>query len=514
MMRKIYCGGEIITMERETDCPEAVLTEEGMIRGAGPLRDLKEAAPDAQICSLDGHCLLPGFIDPHSHITALAQSVGMADLSKCSSLAAMEKQLRAHAEQTPRGQWIVGFGYDHNRLQGQKHPPKEDLDRISEQCPILISHASGHMGVGNSAALAAMGISAGTPDPAGGKIGRDSAGEPNGYLEEAAFFAAAGKIPAPSVEQRLDSLEKAQEIYLSHGITTAQDGLVKAGEYQLLAEAARKNRLILDVVGYAEYFENAALLRENPREIGRFRMDGYKIILDGSPQGRTAWMSRPYAGETEYRGYPTHSMDEVAAAVAAAEREGVQLLAHCNGDAAAEQFLAACTGKRFLRPVMIHAQFLRRDQLPAVKRCGMIPSFFAAHLWYWGDIHLENTGRERADWISPIRSAIDAGIPFTLHQDTPVILPDMLETIACAVERRTSAGVVLGESERVSPYEALCGVTKNAAFQYSKEDRIGTIASGKQADFAILEKNPLHEPDLWGIRVLETIKGGESVWRI
>ena len=253
----------------------------------------------------------------------------------------------------------------------------------------------------------------------------------------------------------------------------------------------------------------------------RFKLGGYKMFLDGSPQGRTAWLRRPYQGEQEYRGYGTLTDAEVLDMVRRAGTDGMQLLAHCNGDAACAQYLAALDAAAregvdlaALRPVMIHAQLLGRDQLPEVRRLGVIPSFFVAHVYHWGDVHLENLGPGRAEAISPAGSAAEKGIPFTFHQDAPVIRPDMLETVWCAVNRVTRQGRVLGREERVDVRTALEAVTVHAAYQYFEETDKGTLAPGKQADLVILDRDPLAVPqeELRDIRVLETWKDGVPIF--
>ena len=214
--------------------------------------------------------------------------------------------------------------------------------------------------------------------------------------------------------------------------------------------------------------------------------------------------------------------EQVLSAVRHAAEEGMQLLAHCNGDAACAQLLRCvkqAEGEGIdaaaLRPVMIHAQLLGRDQMEAVRRTGILPSFFVAHVYHWGDVHIRNFGMERARFISPAASALRLGIPFTFHQDTPVLPPDMMETVWCAVNRRTRDGALL-DGEAVDVWEALRAVTVNGAYQYFEEDRKGTIAPGKSADFTVLDRNPLAvEPmGLREIRVLATIKEDDCLWRV
>jgi predicted amidohydrolase YtcJ len=163
---------------------------------------------------------------------------------------------------------------------------------------------------------------------------------------------------------------------------------------------------------------------------------------------------------------------------------------------------------------MIHAQLLDRDQLPQVRALGVTPSFFVAHVYHWGDAHIRNFGMERASRISPAASALREGIRFTFHQDSPVIEPDMLETVWCAVNRITREGVVLGADERIPVMDALRAVTSNAAWQYGEEDSKGTITPGKQADLVLLDRSPLAvEPEeIRNIMVMRTYKGGEILY--
>ena len=167
------------------------------------------------------------------------------------------------------------------------------------------------------------------------------------------------------------------------------------------------------------------------------------------------------------------------------------------------------------RPVMIHAQLVRPDQLKEMERLSITASFFTAHTWYWGDVHLKNFGEARALKISPARTAIDDGVNVTFHQDSPVIQPDMLETVWCAVNRISCGGHPMGLMERVTPYEALKAVTSNAAYQYGEENEKGTIEPGKTADFVILSASPLTvlPEEIKKIRVLETIKGGKVLYK-
>lgn len=204
-------------------------------------------------------------------------------------------------------------------------------------------------------------------------------------------------------------------------------------------------------------------------------------------------------------------------------RENRQLLIHCNSDAAADQMPGACERAKeetgidpsHIRPVMIHAQLVREDQLKRMADLSVMASFFAAHTYYWGDIHLKNLGTDRAMKISPLKTALSEQVKITLHQDSPVIEPNMIETIWCAVKRISKKGVLMGEEERIAPYEALRAVTINTAYQYGEEALKGSIEVGKSADFVILSASPLDINPLLisNIRVLETIKDGKTLYK-
>ncbi|MEG2603489.1 MAG: amidohydrolase [Clostridia bacterium] len=517
-MQRLYYNGVIITME-DLSTPEAVLTENGIITAIGDYATLRASAQNAELIDLAGKTMLPAFIDAHSHFTSYATSFLQVSLENCTSLDEIAQRIRAYIAQNNvgEGQWINARGYDHNALPGKKHPSLTFLDACVPNHPLVLQHASGHVGVFNTNALRALGVTPQTPAPAGGVIGHEN-GALTGYMEENAFVTYLKKVPMADMNEMLSAFEKAQHAYASRGISTIQEGMTVGQLIPLYALLLSKNILKLDVVAYADLKDAEALCAAFPQSVQKynqhFKLGGYKIFLDGSPQGRTAWMKTPYLGEAADYGYGTMQNDEVIAAVKLAATSHRQILAHCNGDAAAQQYIDAIkavsreTEITRQRPVMIHAQLLAKDQLADVKALGIIPSFFVAHVLHWGDVHIANFGMERASQISAARSALEHGILFTFHQDAPVIEPDMLETIACAVNRTTKNGTVLGADECIPVYEALKAVTLNAAYQYFEEDQKGSIRVGKCADFVILDQNPLtvHSMDIRNITVLATIK--------
>ena len=533
MSKNIYFGGSIHTME-EGPQPEAILVENGRIQALGGKAEIfleRDAA--TSLVDLEGRALLPAFIDAHSHITAVATTLDSLSLAGAKSCEDIAGRVAAYREERrlPPGKWITAFGYDQNELDEKRHPDKTVLDAAAPDNPVVVTHASGHMGVLNSAGLKSLGVNADTPDPDGGRIGRVKGGrEPDGYLEETAFTALTAKIPRPTLEERTALLEEAQKIYFSHGVTTVQDGITGPAEWEVLEAIAESGKLLADVVCYIDLANHKDLAKSNPAYLRQYhnhlKIGGYKIFLDCSPQGRTAWMTAPYrpaepADDPAYTGYPVHTEEAVAGFLDTALADGMQILTHCNGDAAAAQFIAAYDTARGkhpsapeIRPVMIHAQLLRPDQMPAMKRLGMIPSFFVAHTWFWGDAHLKNFGWQRAEKISPAGSALLQGLPFTFHQDSPVVPPDMLFTLWCAARRLTKAGAHLDLAEALSVPEALRAVTANAAYQYFEENQKGRLRPGMRADLVVLDKDPLSVPvdEVKDISVLQTIKDGRLVY--
>ncbi|MFA6948987.1 MAG: amidohydrolase [Eubacteriales bacterium] len=519
-MKKLYYGGSILTMCGEN--PEALLCENGIITAVGTLENVRRHEGGAEYIDLRGKCLIPAFIDSHSHITALAGTLGLCALGGADSTDEIKRRISIFKKtEATVGGWVMGFGYDNNLLEGGAHPDRKMLDEICPDLPLMITHASGHMGVLNSRALAALDITRETENPDGGRIGHYPDGEPNGYLEETAFTVWSARIPRGETDIAA-KIRRAEDIYFSHGIATIQDGLTRRSEWTLLSSLAAAGHLRADIVSYPDMKLCPEIVCENVdynNYRGHLRIGGYKIFLDGSPQGRTAYMSEPYESD-EYRGYPIYSDAEVRAFVERAENEGRQLLAHCNGDAAAEQFIAAyeqvTKGRVSVsRPVMIHAQLVRRDQLRRMAALGMTASFFAAHIKYWGDAHINNFGMSRAAYISPLASAERCGVNFTLHQDSPVIAPDMLESVQCAVRRVTSNGVTLAPDEKIGVMSALKAVTRSAAYQYGEESGKGILAQGCRADMVILSRSPLEvqTEDIEKITVQETIKDGITVYK-
>ena len=519
METTLYFGGPIVTLE-EPRYAQALVERGGRIAYVGDREEAERlAGPGARRVDLEGRALLPAFLDPHSHLLACAYARLQVPLGECAGWGEITDRLSRHVQErgVQPGEWVKGTGYDQNALAEGAAPDRFCLDRACPNNPVVIQHASGHAGVFNTLALERLGALNGDCG-----LERDGQGELTGRGEENPFLDLLGRIPMEGLEDVLRAFQGAQEEYASHGIATAQEGLLQPVMAPVYQEILRRGLLYLDVNAYVPPADYDRLRGQFVQGVsaspGTFQVAGMKIFLDGSPQGGTAWVREPYAGGG--CGTSTMTDGQVLSAFRQALDRDAQLLAHCNGDRAAEQYLTLLAqaereaGKKLCRPVMIHAQLLGLDQLERVKALGVIPSFFVAHVYHWGEIHVKNFGLDRAGRISPAGSALTWGIPFTFHQDSPVIPPDMLETIWCACVRRTKTGRVLGAEERIPVEAALRAVTQTAALQYGLERELGTLRPGKRADFVLLSGDPLRTPpeELKKLQVERTIQRGRTIW--
>ncbi len=541
MKRTIFYNARVITMVPSQNAAEAILVEDGIIRKVGTNEAIL-ACQDPHTClrDLQDHTLLPGFIDPHSHFTAVAYSLLMVNAKpspsgRCDTKAQLLEEFRKGLEERDwdNGDWLMGMGYDSSAFPDKAPLTRHDLDKVSATVPIACIHASGHIAVLNTLGLQKVGYWGQYTVPAGGAVETLPDGTPSGLITELAYLSPQiqSKIQAPGFDQVLKSLKRTSDLYCSFGVTTAQDARVNSSEYQLLTAGGDSEAIAIDVVGIAAPDTAQAVLpigKPGTDYRNHIRMGGYKIFLDGSPQGKTAWLSQPYhippeGYGSDYRGFPIYDDAAVVAHCKTCLENGWQLNAHCNGDAACQQLIRCYERSveqtqihRDLRPVMIHAQTVREDQLDRMAKLGMTASFFLDHVYFWGDWHRDSVlGEARAQNISPIRWALDRGIHCTMHQDCPVVEPNAMLTVHNAVNRKTMSGQVLGEHQRISVLEALKAVTLDGAYQIFEETRKGSIEEGKLADLVILGGDPLTVPQdtIKDIPILETLKAGETIYQ-
>ncbi len=542
-MNTIYYNGEIITMKNEKDIYNAIVITDGKVEFVGNTEDAMKLKKDHRVVDLDGKTMLPGFIDPHSHFTFAALlsefiSIAPPPVGVCKSIEDIKEHVKKEIKRRhiKKGKPVIALSYDNALFPEDRNLTRHDLDEISTEHPVIAAHQSMHVGCVNSYMLEKEGITSDSVDPAGGAIVKDpNTNEPTGLLEEKAFEEVIFKYVKPNLLKLKQMFKNGTKLYAGNGITTAQEGAVVGPFLMLLKLASTFGWLDLDIVGYyrcteLEHFTELDKHMKKHKEYKKhFRLGGAKFFLDGSPQAKTAWLSQPYhvvpeGYDASYNGYPTYEDDNFVRSIyEEALKRDYQILTHTNGDEASEQLIreyqnaqVATNNYKDLRPVMIHAQTVRTDQLERMKEMNMIPSFFHDHTFYWGDWHLDSVlGPDRGRRISPLKEALEMGIPFNMHQDTPVVPPWMMLTIWGAVNRKTRSGRTIGEEYRLTPFEAIKAITVNAAYAYFEEDIKGTLEPGKYADIVVLEENPLTcDPDhIKDIQVVKTIKEGKVIYR-
>ncbi|MDC0069075.1 amidohydrolase [Gammaproteobacteria bacterium] len=536
----VIFGSNIVTVDPEFPDAQGVAVIGEQISTVGTREKVSSlVGENTRVIELDKRSLVPGFIDAHGHLSFASKLIDMVNLSSppvglVNTIDDMVMLLQRHiAKKKPlEKQWVIGYGYDDSLIKEGRHPTRDDLDRASDQIPIMLMHVSGHLAAVNSAALTARNVTSETPDPPGGVIRRKAGSqEPNGVMEEtAAFIFNGAQLSASDSEETADAIRRAAQHQASFGITTLQDGGSSSANIAMFRAAAENQPFLQDIVAFpvGNHLEEAVLdeIDFDKHYRGGFRIGGVKFILDGSPQGRTAYLSEPYTAgppgaDKNYRAYPSYPAADYDVRIARLLQRGVPVLAHANGDAAIDVMIdgvaKALQGKPLPdhRTVIIHAQLTREDQLHQIKALGLVPSYFSAHTFFWGDWHRQSFGDDRAGFISPVGRTAELGIPFTVHNDAPVVPPNVMRLLWATVNRETRSGFILGPDQRATPMQALHAVTLGAAYQYFEEDRKGSITPGKQADLVILGTNPItSDPNtIKDIPVLETFSRGRSIYR-
>lgn len=540
----LYFGGTILTMEDTSPQVEAVVVKNGKIFFTGSKAEADHHVNSkTKMIDLNGKTLMPGFIDVHGHFTSRAGLIQAIDLfpepyGTVNSIKDLQNTIRNFIKEhkIPESQTIIGNGYDDAIMVEHRHPTKEELDAISTTNPIIVIHTSGHASVANSAMLKLLNLSDSSKDPSGGHLGRDKNGKLNGKLEENASFTALLTITekmktGDSKAQAMENLMKAQEEWLSYGQTTICDGRTMGETVGLLEQAAAEHLFKADVVYFPDYeYFKKDLDVFKPKYMkykDHLKLGGFKFSDDGSPQGKTAWLTQPYLVPPEgqskdYKGFPIFTDEVLYEDLKTLFQNHITAQLHVNGDAAIDQAIRVI--KRLkdeniytpeLRATLIHVQNSRPDHIQKIKELGVIPSYFSTHTYLWGDWHYSSVfGPERASFISPANSALKAGIIFTIHHDAPVTPPDLITAVYAAVNRKTRSGRILGPNERITALEAFKAITINAAYQLQEENTKGSIKEGKLADFVILDQNPLTiDPEkIRSLTVLETIKEDVPVY--
>lgn len=536
----LFINGNVLTLDKENTRAGSVAVQANKIVGIW-----KEARPPAgsinitentKVIDLEGDTLLPGFIDTHNHILMYGL---MKDMVNCSTppnsnIADVLSVLQDKAIQTEKGKWIQGYGYDDTLLEDKRHPTKEDLDKVSKEHPIFISHISGHLAVANSFALELAGLDENTVNLAGGQYGRTEEGELNGVLYESAAMAPLNAIiPNKSTEEKIELLGEAAKEYMKAGITTNTDAAVTDLESLDVHIEAYKNKknpmrtqlmvmhhLMRESAPFGEY--RASELDEElaNRSDGFVRLDSAKMFQDGSIQGLTGALREPYYNQENLYGELIHNQEKFEEEILDLHKRGFRIAIHGNGDRAIGSILDAFEAALEAYPRDHHLHRIEHVQtgtpgdLERMKRLEVAGSFFINHVYYWGDRHKHIfLGPDRGRRISPLKEAVDNGLLFTLHSDCPVTPISPLFSVWAAVNRTTRNGETLGPEQRIDVTTALKSMTIYGAALINRENDLGSLEIGKLADFAVLEEDPttIRKEAIKDIKVKAAFIDGQEV---
>jgi predicted amidohydrolase YtcJ len=517
---QIYANGDIITMNPAQPKATAIAIKDGKILVVGDLPAVKKAAGDHyEYYDLEGHTMVPGFIETHDHMMQHGATMQMPDVTPFTQPTLKQALQTLSTLQPDKDGWIKAWAVDQTLYEEKRGPTIQELDALFPDTPVLIWHLSGHGAYANSKALAVAGIDKQTSAPEGGEFVKDENGEFTGYLKGMPAWMAVSSIPAVTLDVVVDS----GKFRASKGFTTVSElAIMHSNMLQLLEEATSDEnfpvRIMAGLFVTMPGFEEVAKQARN-YETGLFKVKFVKTWTDGSTQGGTGYFTEPFHNH----GFDTRkgargTQEKFNEEVTKMLQLGFAPAIHANGDGAMDLALNAIeyarkkTGNTKIRPHLIHCQYVRPDQFDRISEMGNIGmTFMTPHVYYWGDMHRDVfIGPERAANISALKTAIEKGIDYAIHNDAPVTPPDAMHSMWVAVKRLTSSGKLLGAEQRITAEQALAGYTREAAAVFGMEDEIGTLEVGKYADFVVLEKNPLQvELDhIKDIKIIATVMGG------
>ncbi len=534
----VFTGGNVLTLDPARPRATAIAVLGGRIVAVGDGSDLDGLTADRHV-ALGGATVVPGFHDAHNHCVFFGMSLAELPLSTppVQSLQDVYDLVAEAARTTEPGGWIVGAGYDQNRLAERRHPTAAELDRAAPGHKVWLRHTSGHMCVVSSPVLDAIGIDTAAVPP-GGVVERDDAGRPTGLLQESAQSLVRDLVYPYSLDTIVGAIDRATSHYLSEGITSAQEAGIGAGlvawspqELAAYSQARATGRLHVrtTLMVAADALHELGGSPDDPGSFGLdlgiatglgdedLRIGPVKIFSDGSLLGRTAAMHEPFADEPANRGYLQRSREELMELVVRAHRGGWQIATHAIGDLAVDTVLDCYEEALRQLPRADHRHRIEHcavtsdAALERIARLGVIPVPQGRFISELGDGMTTALGPERSPWCYRQRSFLDRGIPLPGSSDRPVVQGAPLLGIADAVLQKTASGRDYSPQEALTPLQALHAWTMGSAYATFEEHRRGSLVPGKLADFAVLSDDlTAVDPEaIAGIRVLSTVVGGE-----
>lgn len=533
----VFSGGTILTVDAKFSEAQAIAIRGNRIIAVGSKADVRSAAGAGAVeVDLAGRTMLPGFIDPHTHVVAGAAVDGIMDnvgVSRFATTAEVLRHLSSRVADTPKGEWILARSFDPSLQTGPDALTFAELDKVSTEIPVFVMNASGHLAYANRKAFEAAGIPDDVADPPGAEFVRDAAGHLNGTIKNnVAFLKVVSAAPAMARLEPVPAIIRLLSTWGSRGLTCVSELSLGAltqspQDAQILFAAANSGMLTARIRAYPFYTLgteawDAAGIKPGDGD-AMARIAGYKLVADGSNQGFTGFQREPYL-ESDSRGAPYMSAEDMKEIAVDRARKGWPLALHGNGDAAIDMVLDACQAVHDagidmgrVRARIEHCSMLHDDQIVRMKKLGVSASFLIGHVHYWGVWMRDHVfGPERVRHLGRCRSVERAGIGFSLHSDFMVTDPEPLHMIQMAVTRRTwkEPDFVLNPDERVSVESAIRGMTSEAAWQLFSEHEIGSLEAGKLADLVILDRDPRKvDPEtIRNIRVTETWMDGRRVY--
>ncbi|PIC64893.1 hypothetical protein CSV79_04545 [Sporosarcina sp. P13] len=541
----LIINANILTLDNKNSKAGSLSIVDGKVSGIWdesiPPSEIIHSIENEKIIDLQGATLIPGFIDTHNHILVYAQNLKRVNCSSSQNknINDILSRISEEIDKKSHGEWVRGYGYDDTLLEEQRHPTREELDTISPNNPVYITHISGHIAVVNSLALKMAGITKDVLDSKGGLFGRFPNGELNGVLYEKPAMKPILDIIPPFTENELISmLGEAAQDYLAQGITTNTDaglGIYDgASEYEVHLKAFEngsnplKTRLMFmhTLLGKGGVYEgwSASELDEmiSNRTNGHMRLDSAKLFQDGSIQGLTGALRQPYYCDNDVKGALFHEQHLFNEELVDLHKRGFRIAIHGNGDRAigsileSYDFILNQEPRDNHRHRIEHVQTATIEDLDEMERLNVAGSFFINHVYYWGDRHYRLfLGPERAKRINPLADAVKRDLLFTIHSDCPITPISPLFSVWAAVNRITKEGKVLGEDQQIDVVTALKSMTIYGAKLNFDEENTGSIEVGKFADFAVLDQDPtrIDPMKIKDISVISTFINGKNVYK-
>jgi predicted amidohydrolase YtcJ len=525
----VLLSAKIWTGDPARPSAEALAVREGRIVAVGTNSDIEALrGPATRVVEGRGRCVVPGLIDSHTHMSMGGFNLVAVDLRHTKNEEEFTQLLARFAKTRPSGQWITDGAWDHQQWAVPRLPTLALLDNATGDRPACIARQDGHMVVCNSLALKLAKITRDTPDPPGGVIVRDAAGEPTGILKDAAMDAIGAVRPARTVSEVTEALRTAMKHAAKNGVTSVQDLPGNARDLEAWV-GLRKGGEMTVRVNYRPSLAEWEKARDKKAEVKKdewLRVGGVKGYADGSLGSSTALFFEPYDDDPSNRGvYAAEAipLSRMEARVAAADRAGLQVEIHAIGDRANATILdlfervEKANGAKDRRFRIEHAQHLRASDLPRFARLGVIASMQPYHAIDDGRWAEPRIGRERCRTTYAFRSLLDAKAVLAFGSDWDVAPLSPLAGIFAAVTRRTTDGrnpAGWFPEQKITVEEALRAYTSSAAYAAFEEGEKGTLSPGKLADFVVLSADLLgvKPEEIERIAVNTTVVGGRVVF--